>query len=404
MGLLGDSFDDPRSQAIMALSGGLLQGNFGAGLLGANDAFLRAKQAQSQQQMQQLHLQALQGQLEDARRQREQQAKLDEAARNSFITPGKANAMSMGPMPDGSAVPQVQPGFNPQSYLRALYQADPQKAVAFQQAIAKDNSPLTVAPGASLVDRHTLKPVFTAPKEQTPSDISKLMAEMNGLPPGDPRRAIYMDAIRKATTHQPATTVNVSTEKSYGGEFGKLIAQQDAAAIEGARTAPQRIQTAQQVMRILDTQAPITGSGAETRLAVNKALATAGLVDGQSVKSTEDLASLLASQTLEAIKSSGLGGGQGFTDKDRQFLERARSGNIEMNAGTLRTLAAMNEKAARNSLGYGRQVASRLQGNKDLGWVTQGLDVKEPPPYAGPSVVRKPAQFAAPGVRFLGFE
>jgi hypothetical protein len=39
MGLLGDGWDDPRSSAIMALAGGLLQGDFGAGLLGANAAF-----------------------------------------------------------------------------------------------------------------------------------------------------------------------------------------------------------------------------------------------------------------------------------------------------------------------------------------------------------------------------
>lgn len=39
MGLLGNGWDDPQSAAIMALAGGLLQGNFGAGLMGANTAF-----------------------------------------------------------------------------------------------------------------------------------------------------------------------------------------------------------------------------------------------------------------------------------------------------------------------------------------------------------------------------
>jgi len=39
-------FQDPASAAIMALSGGLLQGNLGAGLLGANNAFAQAQERQ----------------------------------------------------------------------------------------------------------------------------------------------------------------------------------------------------------------------------------------------------------------------------------------------------------------------------------------------------------------------
>lgn len=42
-GLLGDSWDDPRSSANMALAAGLLQGNFGAGLVGANQAYAAQK-------------------------------------------------------------------------------------------------------------------------------------------------------------------------------------------------------------------------------------------------------------------------------------------------------------------------------------------------------------------------
>lgn len=44
MGLLGDNFDDPKTSAILALSGGLLRGDMGGGLLGANQAFTDARQ------------------------------------------------------------------------------------------------------------------------------------------------------------------------------------------------------------------------------------------------------------------------------------------------------------------------------------------------------------------------
>lgn len=43
MGLLGNGFEDPRSSAIMALAGGLLKGDFGGGLLGANQAYAQTQ-------------------------------------------------------------------------------------------------------------------------------------------------------------------------------------------------------------------------------------------------------------------------------------------------------------------------------------------------------------------------
>lgn len=43
MGLLGNGFEDPRSSAVMALAGGLLKGDFGGGLLGANQAYAQTQ-------------------------------------------------------------------------------------------------------------------------------------------------------------------------------------------------------------------------------------------------------------------------------------------------------------------------------------------------------------------------
>jgi len=188
--------------------------------------------------------------------------------------------------------------------------------------------------------------------------------------------------VSEAPRYRPAgTVVNVSTEKGYAGAMAGKLADQDAGLLDAARTAPQRIQSAQNVLRILDTQQPITGTGAEVRLALDKALSTAGLVDGKNVTSTENLVSELASQTLDAIKSSGLGSGQGFTDKDRQFLMDAKAGRIAINSGTLRYLAEKNEAAARASLQAGNAVARRLKGDPNFGSVGQNLEVEMPAPY-----------------------
>lgn len=135
---------------------------------------------------------------------------IDAAARSSIRSPEMANAMSMGPSMDGGAVAPVSPGFDPAAYAQKLYGIDPIKALQFEQSLVKDNTPISVAPGASLIDRKTLKPVFTAPKEMAPTELEKLIAARENYPPNHPIRAVFDNAIRKASTHTPGTTVNVS--------------------------------------------------------------------------------------------------------------------------------------------------------------------------------------------------
>jgi hypothetical protein len=247
--------------------------------------------------------------------------------------------------------------------------------------MTKAASPIKVAQNESLIDPVSFKPLFKAvapPKAPTTRTINIGDREVTQE---------FVDGkwqqVGDAPRYKPTgTTVNISPEKSYAGAMTAKLADMDAATLDVARSAPQRIQSAQNVLRILDNQQPITGTGANARLMLDKALVTAGIVDGKNVTSTENLASELASQTLSAIKTSGLGTGNGFTDKDRQFLEKAASGSIEINAGTLHYLARKNEEAARASLQRGNAVARRLKGNPTFGSVGQDLEIPEPPPYS----------------------
>lgn len=242
---------------------------------------------------------------------------------------------------------------------------------------------------------------YRAPDKPAPkSPLAQLMAERDALPQGDPRRAVYDAQIRKTTTHSPPVNVSVSSgDKGYVSEISKLVAKQDADAIDAAQSAPDRIRSAQDVKRILRTEKPMTGTAADWRLEATKALSTAGIIDGQSVKSTEDLASLLASQTLEAIKSSGLGSGQGFTDKDRQFLERARAGQITMNADTLYRLADLNEKAGRRSIERGNAAVKRLNGIPGVGEFVNGREVKQPAQFSLPTADDIAAEMQRRGIQ-----
>jgi hypothetical protein len=185
---------------------------------------------------------------------------------------------------------------------------------------------------------------FIAPK----TDIGKLMFERDKLPADDPRRKIYDDAIKKATTHSPGTNVNValSTEKKYGEKFAGNIADADVKLKDAAEAAPQLADTSNRISRILKSGQVFTGTGANIKLQLAKALKVAGGTENEAIANTETLISSLASQTLANIKSSGLGSGQGFTDKDREFLQAATAGTITLDNKTLQRLSDLSYRTA----------------------------------------------------------
>lgn len=178
--------------------------------------------------------------------------------------------------------------------------------------------------------------------KQRPGEFERLLSQ-SGLPKAD-QTALIQQRLRKEVTHAPGTTVNVSTEKKYGERFGGLIADRDAGKLDAAEGAPRVIENADRITDILASGKVFTGTGANVRLQIAKALNLAGGTDTERIANTEVLISSLANSTLGAIKSSNLGAGQGFTNADRDFLEKAASGQITYDATSLRRLAELGRK------------------------------------------------------------
>jgi hypothetical protein len=178
--------------------------------------------------------------------------------------------------------------------------------------------------------------------KQRPGEFERLLSQ-SGLSKTD-QTALIQQRLRKEVTHAPGTTVNVSTEKKYGERFGGLIADRDAGKLDAAEGAPRVIENADRITDILASGKVFTGTGANVRLQIAKALNLAGGTDTERIANTEVLISSLANSTLGAIKSSNLGAGQGFTNADRDFLEKAASGQITYDATSLRRLAELGRK------------------------------------------------------------
>jgi|688.fasta_scaffold305948_2 hypothetical protein len=150
------------------------------------------------------------------------------------------------------------------------------------------------------------------------------------------------------------------TTNVLADEFAKGIAAQDLETIKAGEAALGQIEVANNVRDLL-VKNPITGFGANARLGLEQALSSAGFIAGDRASVTENLSANLAKTTLSLVKTSGLGSGQGFTDNDRKFLEKAAAGQIEMTNENLRYLADLNDKAARANIVRSNAVRSRYR-------------------------------------------
>lgn len=155
----------------------------------------------------------------------------------------------------------------------------------------------------------------------------------------------------------PGTTVNVpvnvSTEKKYGEALGGQIAQDDTELLKTARAAPQQLQTVAETRKLLEDGKVFTGKFANEKLqiaAAGQALGVTGKDTNEVISNTQRLMANRAQATLDSIRASGLGAGQGFTDKDRQFLENARLGRIDYTPEALKTQLDIEERVAKGAI------------------------------------------------------
>lgn len=155
------------------------------------------------------------------------------------------------------------------------------------------------------------------------------------------------DANRK----RPVTNVNVSTgENAYGTEFGKGIAGQDLAKYTLAQKAPDLLASADNTEKLLQSGKVFTGAGASAKLnvlALGQGLGVTGKSADEVIANTQQLQQQRSQAVLSQIKASGLGTGQGFTDKDLKFLQDSAAGSITLSKETLQRQIDVERKVAR---------------------------------------------------------
>lgn len=174
----------------------------------AEDRQMRRQQFEAQQQQQTLALQQLQQQIADQQKQRQflqgmtspqMQASQQALSSGGGIGPTVQNA---------AAMPKVDPM---QQMMFEGVKAGAMPLQTYLAAMQKDESPITVKEGETILNRRTMTPIFTAQKTQEPDAFTKAL-QGAGIDPASPQgRQFALQHLTKMATHQPGTSVSVNT-------------------------------------------------------------------------------------------------------------------------------------------------------------------------------------------------
>lgn len=293
--------------------------------------------------------------------------------------------------------------FDMQGYVSALMSKDPARAIPMWQEMNKPRAPINVAPGSTLVDPSTFKPVFSAPDKpaEQPSAVREYQFAVSQGYPGTFQQ--FQIEQKKAGANN--TSVNVNTEKSFlnsmAGDLGKEVVN----ARGQAQAAASTVRTANSLLETLDSgkvmAGPVTPVG-RYMLQLGEVFGVTGKDSQERLANTRKAMQSLAQLELDAAQQM-KGQGQ-ITESERAILRKAASGDVDnMTTTELRTLAGSLDKIGRAKIQSFQQQAKPLLNNPNAAPLAPFLSVDMPPAYTPPSVMRQPQQNTQ-GPRFLGFE
>lgn len=376
--------------------------SFGAAMTGYNDAATKEAELVSRylpvvqraaQQRQQMQSQA----------QARARGVLDATASAALLDPDLSSeslAHSVGTLARQGQVP----GDMAAKFLSSLPKDSSQLRRELQmQAIARSD-PLR-AVRAPTVEKYRegevgfeVDPVTRARKEvgrgeAKATPLSKLLNEMMTLPPGDPRRARYEDAIKKATTHPPAASMTVNAEKPLADTIAKAIGESAGNSRDAALTARSSFDTATQLLEILKSPNVNTGPGAEAGQVLGR-IAELGNWGGKDNRErlANSTAAIKQLAQLELDAAAQMKGQGAITESERALLKRVASGQITDNKEEIRALAILAQRQATRRIQRYNDYARKLTKMKGLAPLAELLEVEAPNFQLSEPVLRFDAQ------------
>ena len=178
-----------------------------------------------------------------------------------------------------------------------------------------------------------------------PPELTRLIAERDKLPPGDPNRAAY-DARIEALGTPAGTRIEMPQENEFQKKLGAVKGSTIETGLKAAEDARSIIQTIGIGKSILD-QGANTGFGANFLVNVGQALKQAGVdLNADASANAQTYMATMAQNVGRIIKQ--FGAGTGLSNADREYAEKMAGGNITLDERALRRILQINDQLSRN--------------------------------------------------------
>lgn len=165
-------------------------------------------------------------------------------------------------------------------------------------------------------------------------------------------------------SQRPTTTIQMPPgESAFAQKIGAGLGAQVVGDIDAARNAPNVAARANSVLAAVNENKAFMGPAADFKLQLARALNVSGKGPSEQIAATETLIADLKQSVIEAIKASNLGTGNGFTNKDLEFLVNAKAADIAKDPRTLQEFAERAYKTAQEAAKKGN---ARLAQNQQV--------------------------------------
>lgn len=191
-----------------------------------------------------------------------------------------------------------------------------------------------------------------APKTASPTELSRLIAERDALPPNDPQRATYDAAIRKATVSTPAAVVNLDTK---GSQLGQELYLKKIDTLSGPATSANRIVNQVAAMEDATKKGTFTGALAPNAVGAAQFLSSFG-IDVKPDTLANSRAFQAASNQLVLDFMAANGGARGFTEKETAILQDAFPKIVDSPQARTQIASLLRRRAKQDVTDYNRAV------------------------------------------------
>ncbi len=167
--------------------------------------------------------------------------------------------------------------------------------------------------------------------------------------------------------------VKVDMGQKVEENANKKLGEASIDEIVGSKKEAQKAQASYEYLQSIKPalKQAITGFGADPKLMLTKLYTAFGGADDGTITTTEQLSSALAQKVLDNTKT--LGSGSGFTDKDREYLEKVVQGKLSLDPATIQHALNAGIADAWNKMNGHQGLLGTVAGNKELGFSPEKL-------------------------------